>query len=639
MLRGGINYPYLQRTNREMSSTFTKYGLEWDREQFYDDALIERYMIQQGGQWQVEDCTVGEGLIYHFKAYWSLLWPEDSQTWWTDLVLKEVLANQFTSIVGPASSWKSGTIARLALMDWSTYPDITTIIMSSTDMEGLRSRIFGETTKMWKVAHEGYEWFPGCPIDYKCVIAADDIDDTVARDIRNGIIGVPCKTSTGRFIGMGKYAGRKNWRVWCIGDEFQFMQRSILDAQDNLISNGPNLLPGINRNPESIEYGKPLRGYKCVFIGNTNPTQPDNPLHIVSEPDGGWGSMADDGKTKVWKCKKLMDHPVQCVCVNFDALDSPNTPYPIDAPRYENLAGPHKVAVYTEGSESYYSQGRGVFKFGLAAFKIITKEVCQQFHAFDGVTWKGSQITNIGMLDAAYGAVGGDRCALGWLQFGLCIDDVIRILLKPHWCVPIVANPLMIPEDQIAMFCKDKMESAGVPPENFFFDGRGSLAMSLARVWSPRVNSIEFGGNPTERPVGLDMYFTARDGIRRIKKANEHYSKFVSELWWSWRYATESDQIRGLSMEIVLDAQPREWRKVAGDKIEIESKRDMKKRTGISPDLADMVVTGIEGARRRGFQIQKLSKQSQGEDQSMNWLADYKKRVENLVKSKMLAPR
>jgi hypothetical protein len=586
------------------------------------DAEIERYMIQQGGRWMRRGREVGEGLVHHFKAYWAELWPDDSQTWWTDLILKEVLENQFISLVGPASSWKTGTVSRIALMDWSCFPDCTTILQSSTTMEGLRSRIFGETTKMWKAASEIHDWFPGNPIDNKCVIAFENLEEEKARDIRNGIIGIPCKTSSGKFVGMGTYSGRKNRRVWCLGDEFQHMELSILGAQDNLISNGPNLVPGIIRDKESIEHGKPLRGYKCVFISNTNPSRPGNPADIVSEPENGWGSVLDDDKTKVWNCKKLPNHPVKCRCINLDAMDSPNTPHPIDNPKWVHLAGPHKLLNYTEGSESYWSMGRGKFKFGLAAFKVVTKEVCDQFHAFDSVIWDGkSATTKIGMCDAAYGSTGGDRCTLGWLEFGKCVDGKERVLLHPYWLVPVQVRDDMIPEDQIAMFCKDKMESAGVTPQNFFFDGRGSLAMSFARIWSPQVNAVEFGGTPTERAAGPDIYTTDDKKARRLKTAREAYVNFVTELWWSWRYVIESDQMRGLTLDVVFDAQPRDWSKTKNDKIQVEPKHETRKRTGCSPDIADMVVTGIEGARRRGFVISKLANQKD-DWKSNQWLHD-----------------
>lgn len=613
-----------------------KYGMSWKDD--VDDAEIERYCIRQGGEWTNEKGEkFGNGLMFHFKQYWSLLWPADSQTWWTDLIMKEIFQNQFTSIVGPASSWKTGTVSRLALMDWSCFPDCTTVIMSSTDMAGLRARVYGETTRMWQSARERHEWFPGHPVDSKCVITYRDVEEEKARDLRDSIVGVPCVSSTGKFLGMGKYSGRKNRRVWCVSDEYQFCQLSVLDAQNNLVSNGPNLVAGIIRDKKDLEFGKPLRGYKCVFIGNTNPTVPNNPLDMVSEPENGFSSIPEDGKTKVWDCKKLPNHPVKCRCVNMDAMDSPNNAYPIDKPQWPHLAGKHKLAIYTEGSESYWSQGRGVFKFGLAAFKVITKELCEQFHALDPVAWKGtSPTTKIGMCDASYTSTG-DRCCLGSLEFGECVDGRIRILLHPFFVVPITVRQDMIPEDQIAIFCKDKMEARGVPPENFFFDGRGSLAMSYARIWSPNVNSLEFGGVPTDRPAGPDLY-TLTDGIRTIKTARQHFSKFVTELWWSWRYVVESDQMRGLTLDVILDAAPREWYTINNNRIEIEPKSETRKRTGVSPDLADMVVTGVEGARRRGFKIEKLAVIKDGSD-PLKWLSDRAKSTRKWLASKQLASK
>lgn len=602
------------------------YGVIWEDEM--SDAQVERWMIKNGGEIDADGTKVGKGLIYHFKKYWELLWPEDSQTWWTDLILKEVLENQFVSLVGPASSWKTGTVSRIALMDWSCFPECTTVLQSSTTMPELRQRIYAETTKMWHEAKLRHSWFPGHPIDSKCVITYRDIDVELARDLRDSIVGVPCKASTGKFVGMGAYSGRKNRRVWCIADEFQFMELAILNAQDNLVSNGPNLVPGKITDKSHAEFGKPRSGYKCVFIGNTNPSRPGNPVDVVSEPERGWGSIKEDGKTKTWKCKKLPNHPVQCVCINLDGADSPNSPYPVDKPRWPRLAGPAMLQIYTKGSESYWSQGRGVFKFGLAEFKIITLEICEQFHAFDDCVWEGTPRTKIGMLDAAYG--GGDRCPLGWLEFGKCVDGKTRIKFMGYWPIQVIVNPEVSPEYQIAMFTKSKMEENGVAPENFFFDGRGSLAMALAAVWSPRVNAVEFGGPATDRPVGGDIYTIDKDTKqRRLKLAKEHFSKFVTELWFSWLYATQADQIRNMTHDVVSDAQPREWYKVAGDRIEMETKAETKKRTGMSPDLADMFATGVEGARRRGFVIGNLANKTLVK-RDMRWIEELAEKQKKL---------
>jgi len=622
-----------------------RYEIKWPDD--LDDAQIEREMLRYGGYYPSKDGKVrGLGLMQHFKNYWALLWPEDSQTWWTDLILENIIKNTFTSLVGPASSWKSGTVSRIALMDWSCWPDCTSVIMSSTDMEGLRSRIYGETTMMWKRASENFDWFPGNPVDSKCVITNTNVEEESARDIRNSLLGVACKTSSGVFVGMGKYSGRKNRRVWCLADEFQFMQLSILQGQDNLISNddGSGIMGGVypQDHPDPIERGKSRRFYRCVFIGNTNPSVRDNPLDIVSEPENGWGSIpeatVESGKTQVWKCKKHPKHPVQCVCVNLDSFDGPNSPFPVDRPRWSQLAGPHKLAKYTPGSESYWSNGRGTFKFGLDAFKIITKELCDIYHAFDDVAWEG-ETTSIGMLDAAYGGTGSDRCPLGWLEFGKCVDGKTRIKFREMWLVPIVIRKDITAEEQIAHYCKQKMESVGVMPKDFFFDGRGTLAISLGRIWSTDVNSLEFGGSPTERPAGPDLYTVdKKTNQRRLQTAKEAFLNFVTELWMSAHYVIESDQMRGLLLEIVLDAQPREWRKVRQDKIQIETKDELRERTGVSPDLSDMLVTGIEGARRRGFMIDKVANPETFKKSSRpSWLEiEAKREMDDLIANQLV---
>lgn len=619
----------------------SKYDLKWNSEM--DDAQIEREMLRRGGRFTLKGKEYGLGMMEHFKLYWSHLWPEDSQNWWTDLILKNVIEHRFTSVVGPASAWKSGTVARIALMDWSCWPDCTSVIMSSTDLEGLRSRIFGETTMMWKRASERYEWFPGNPVDSKNVITYTDVEEEKARDIRNSILGVACRTSSGVFVGMGKYSGRKNRRVWCVGDEFQFMMLSILQGQDNLISNddGSGVMGGIYPDDyqDPNERGKARRFYRCCFIGNTNPSVRDNPLDIVSEPENGWGSVPEptetQGITQVWKCKKHPKHPVQCYCVNLDGMDSPNSEHPIDRPRWAHMAGPHKLRNYTVGSESYWSNGRGVFKFGLDQFKIITKEMCELYHAFDDCAWQGETI-KIGALDASYG--GGDRCPLGWFEFGKCTDGVTRLKFREMWEIPVILRKDLLPEDQIALFTKQKMEQAGVDPKNFFFDGRGSLAISLAKIWGVEVNSLEFGGSPTDRPAGPDLFVIDKaTGKRRPQTAKEAYRKFVSELWFSTEYAVKSDQIRGITLDIVKDAQPREWRKVAGDKKEIETKAELKERTGISPDLADMWVTAVEGARRRGFEIAAIANpNSVSKSAADTWFATEAKRLDKLRTSRQL---
>jgi hypothetical protein len=95
-------------------------------------------------------------------------------------------------------------------------------------------------------------------------------------------------------------------------------------------------------------------------------------------------------------------------------------------------------------------------------------------------------------------------------------------------------------------------------------------------------------------------------GAKRLKRCDEHYIKFVTELWFSVRLAVMSRQIRELPRDVAEEFYLREWTKEKGDKYELEKKEDTKDRTGVSPDLGDWLAILIEGARRLGFMIESL---------------------------------
>ena len=210
-------------------------------------------------------------------------------------------------------------------------------------------------------------------------------------------------------------------------------------------------------------------------------------------------------------------------------------------------------------------------------------------------------------MDAAYGSIGGDLCVGGSAEFGTEVSGKKVFKLGQQKMCPVSALSAVPPDDQIAMWVMDECETEGIPPENVFFDGRTMLMSAFARLWSDKVNPIDFGAMPTSRPVSLDMrILDDNTGITRLKRCDEHYSKFVTELWFSIRYTLESGQFCGMTEEILSDALPREWITVRGNRVEVESKKLMKKRTGKSPDRTDQVATALEGARRKGFQIAKL---------------------------------
>lgn len=581
-----------------------------------DDKLlaIEFEHIRNGGK--------KLGLSEHYKRACKLIWPHIDWHRWTELGNKEVRRPnaKVTVLMGCGSTGKTNLSAWEYLIEYYTNPDETLVLISSTDMRGLELRVWGEAKSLHEMALSRYPWLPGNLIDSKHCIATDELDDDQAeesiktRDLRKGIIGIPT-VQGGRNVGLGKWQGIKQKHLRLIADDVTAMSSVFLSAFANL-NNNVDFQAIICFNPDDIL----------------------DPGGVSAEPVDGWASHLEPTKTTVWDTQFYKGR-----CVNYVGTDSPNFDYPDDQPaKYPYLVSRNKIeetiSAFKKDSFEYYSQCVGVMKISQMSRRVITRDLCRQFHAQEDAVWDGdSPITKVGATDAAYG---GDRCVGGHAEFGKCIDGKVRLQFYPPHIVPVrvgTGTP-MAEEDSISAYEKKYFESNNVPPENYGHDstGRGSLGTSLARLWSVNCNPIEFGGAPSKRPVTTDTYTIDRTtGQRRLKRCDEHYSKRVSELWYSLRYAIEADQIRGLPEDVMNELCMRQWDRVKDDKIEVESKIDMKERTRKSPDLGDWASLILEMARRRGFEISRLGgepKKQTGE----SWLTKAHESYQSLLKSREL---
>lgn len=562
-----------------------RYGAKWPSGT--SDLEIEFSCIRKGGKWTGKsggEC--GNGLFFHYKHAQEILWPAHYHHRWSDLILTEILNNTITCVTGPKDCGKSFCIARYALTDYFCFPDNTLFIVSSTTMAALEKRIWGDIQSMFAQAKELNPDLPGVALISKHAICTDDLSDeaVLTRDMRKGLVAVACKTSSGSFVSIADYVGIKQERRRHIGEEMQFMQPSMLDSVGNANSGS----------------------YKGIFSGN--PIGQNDPLDQLMEPVDGWEGFPEPDKTTVWKNRRFLNSRSICLY----GPDSPNFDEPKG--RFKRLidqdAIDRVVAGYGKDSHQYYSQALGVRKSGLDARRVLTRSLCRQHNAFGDLIWDSSPRVKIAALDAAYSGSGGDRCIGGHIEFGKCVDGKLRILIHEPVIVPYSLRKNDPVEDQISWWVRDYCTMHGIPANNFFYDstGRGSLGPALARNWSAQIQPVEFGGPATDRPVSLD--FKIRDpktGMERPKLCREHYSKFVTELWWSVRSAIESDQLRGLTEILCSEGCSREWKETDGNKVEIETKKEMRERVGYSPDYFDFLVTAVEGARRRGFTISKLS--------------------------------
>lgn len=396
----------------------------------------------------------------------------------------------------------------------------------------------------------------------------------------------------------------------------QFMAPGFLESISNLDSN---------------QY------FKAGLFGN--PVDPHDQLGKAAEPVNGWTSLSEPSETAVWQIRFQNSKAINLVGTDSPNFDPPET----DKPRYPELvhAGmiENVVSFWGKDSHQYYSQCKGVMKTGLLARRIITREMCETHGAFGQAEWEGTQRRVIAAVDIAYGGVGGDRCVYMEGEFGKSLGGAVLLSLRQWELVPVsVAVENVSPEDQIARWLKLKLAGSGIHPIDCFYDstGRGSIGSSFAKEFGYVTPvPVEFGGSASKRPVRHDLYVT-EEGRKRHKRCDEHYRKFVTELWFSVRYAIEAKQIRGMSLDVAQEGAMREWKEVAGSKLEVETKDETRDRMGRSPDLFDCLATVVEGARQRGFQIQRLGADVHVEGQDNSWLAELAKKHQKLTKSKML---
>lgn len=616
--------------NKKAETRVPKYGLFWPPT--ISALQIEMDLIRHGGRWiKKSGGYAGEGLFYHWRAAIQLLWPDMKAHRWFELMLKSYLDNTYIGVMGCAGAGKSDSFGRIMLLDWYLYPSRTTVLISSTTIMALNLRVFGMIKTFHREAKRRFEWLPGYLIEGKQIILMDERSQCAeGRDFRNGIIGIPCKKGQS-FIGLGEYVGIHNKRVLMLADELSLMPRGFIDSVSNL---------------SKCPY------FKMAGLGNPNETT--NAHGFLCEPAahlGGWeGGIDQMPKTKTWPTR-FPDG----ICIQLPGSDSPNVDVPPGAPP------PYPYLITREQMESdgkiwgtndwhYTMMVEGKMPRGQGSRRVITRQMCEKFGALNDPNWLNSNRTKIAFLDAAYRGVGGDRCVFGVLEFGdetpadrSALGELASSIINQsepannrHQILALVDMLIIsvvadkdsdLPEDQIVKFVTAQCSARNIQPQNFFFDSgmRTSLVSAFGRLWSPNVNSIDCGGSPSERKVSADIDVLCKD----------YYSKRITEFWYSVRLIIEAGQFRGMTKDVMNEGCAREFKRVGANKIEVETKEEMKAKTGYSPDLFDALAIGCEGARQRGFVIKRLGlDRRKREDDS--WKRQLRDRADNLWRSKEL---
>lgn len=554
----------------------------------------------------------GLGLAEHVERFAKLAWKDSNWHRWSKMIKEEICKGGMIALFGPASSGKTGTVSMVMLSLYWALSEQFTGLCSTTTLEKLDLRVWGEIKMRFRQARERYPWLPGNMIDSMRRITSDPKDSADGRDFRNGILGVACNRG-GEWQGLGDYSGIKNKFVFLAADECHVMQPGFLQGTANLES---------NQNETGL-------GFTGLYLGNL--IDLETPLGEAAEPACGWDALPDSDTSRVYKTKFFNGRAIQLV-----GRDSPNIP----TEKYAGLISQRFLDKlkhdFGEGSPMYIAQAGGTIPRSSLSNRVITKEVCRKFNAFDPVVWGPGKLTKLYPMDVSYTTSHGDRTVGAPIAFGQDIEGKLRLafLDRPKIYSFKTLNGGTV-EEAIAWQVKEELSRWEIPESNFFYDGTGRSSFTAAamRILGTAIQPVEFGGKASTRPNFIGRKYSEGPDRGDLLPCCEIFFNFVTELWFATRYLVEADQMRALPEDTAKDGYARLWKLVGANKMQVEPKEEMKARINRSPDLYDMFAVAVEGARRLGFVI--------GNDTSTpkprtSWLKEVNKAMKEALKNQEL---
>jgi len=474
-------------------------------------------------------------------------WLERRVECWCNVTARRLKAPEdWYCWFGPASAGKTADAAVIALVDWLAGYDCTTTIVCSTTIKMLKKRIWGEVLRYYTL-YGGQ--LPGTYQKSSLAILSNP-----DGEFKNGIHGIAIQQGTVEEA-MGDLIGVHNDRVRLIIDEAQATREAAFEATENL-----------SANPD----------FKLLAMGN--PQSHLDPLGRYSEPDLGGGWAAVSPAMPEWPTK-------YGVTLFFDGRKSPG----IQEPKRLSFLLQQKQIEETIARRGEDSPYMWTFRIGFPPpegllHTIITESMLVKFHMRDPAVWKYPPQRGAG-LDPSF-SNGGDRCILAPYEFGELITGEMAILFLPY-----IHIKLAIAKDKPITYhiqerVQEECEELGIRPSDLGIEvsgTQGSLADVIEREWGPGVHRVKFQGSATNRPV-------SREDPTPASKA---YSNRVTELWFNFSLFARYGQVRGMCLDsareftqrlVVEDKQPQQ----------IEPKRAMRARLGISPDIADAQVTALD---------------------------------------------
>lgn len=509
--------------------------------------------------------------LRHLKKAHHLYWPQFEEGWnyWTERRFSAHLeGHKIITWAAGANTGKSFDAAALAMLFWLGNPTGRTVLVASTSINDLESRIWGYIKRFYSI-------FSAVPLPGKYVSTPPPKILFDRMDTIHGMFAVPLQKGTSDRTASTLIGRHPDEAMLVIVDEGTDVSPGFMDA-----------IPNWEKAP----------WFQCIVIGNSKSLF--DPHGLLSRPVDGIDKV-DPDKDKEWPTKHGL-------CLYFDCYQSPaiheKDPLKKAAlskflPTEESI---NEAAVkYGEKSAKFYRFTRGFWPLGEETMTVLNPLDIDKFKAQEACHWSGhGEIHLLGGLDPAF-TEGGDECILRFARLGIASNGLWTLDYggeRNIHVIPIDSTGKELPEHQIVNQAMKICHEVGCKPENLAVDIWGSgtaLGGVFAALWSNAIYKVPSAGPCSDTYVDDERKLLAKDV----------YDRRVTELWFSMQRFVKAGQIKGLDEKSCEQFCTREysWK---GKKYRVETKDDYKQRLGKvdnryrSPDRADAAALVLDLARQ-----------------------------------------
>lgn len=484
-----------------------------------------------------------------------------------DLIWNALTTSSEVLVMGAGAMGKSYDIAALYLMKFAKDPRWTCIKVLSVTKTHAKTNIFAHMKNLHEQSIIG---LPGERLS-DIIDVGDDKQGIQLSAIPQGEDGsgrlrgfhpVPRPTPHPEFGNLS--------RVYALMDECEEIPGGIWEDIDNMLSTKYDI--------EHVQ-----------VAGASNPKDINSKFGQRCEPEGGWETVSIDGSER-WKGRLGWD------VVRLDGAECENVKQKRIV--YEGLLsweGYKRFLLAGDTDPTYYTMGRGWFPvqgLELTAIPVeFVRRACKEFRFVGPTTYALS-------LDCAL--EGDDAPMASVAKFGEVIgDNLIPEFEKLRYGLQVEQQIKLENGDTIAVTSqlRDIAKSLNIPPEWVAVDctGNGAGIHDLMKqVYGPAVLGVNYGHAATDLKVLDDD----------TEIASKIYSMITTELFFSVRkylefgymYFSNTVEMGDLTKELTT----RKFKQVSKGRVQIESKKEYKKRTlNKSPDKADSLAILVHLIRVR----------------------------------------